>query len=101
MMESPTQAHSTTENTRIPSGNRAKLASLASVIGSNPIWKDRTWTYPTPTTDGAVTETLYGCEISDPYRSLEILENESTQKYIKEQNQVSLVVTFTKSVIDR
>jgi hypothetical protein len=53
-----------------------------------------------PLSNGGVVETLHGCEIADPYRSLEILEDESTQKYIREQNQVSLHILYESTMTD-
>ena len=64
--------------------------ALNSQLGLGSSWRDQKWEYPIAPSEGGVVETLYGCEIADPYRSLEILEDDSTQKYIREQNQVSL-----------
>jgi hypothetical protein len=85
-----TVAHSTTEQSRIPSGKKAELGhALSSELSRGTTWRGRKWAYPTAPTLGGVVETLHGCEISDPYRSLEILEDEQTQSYIREQNEVS------------
>jgi hypothetical protein len=83
-------AHSTTEQSRIPSGRKVELGTaLTSQLSLRASWRDRKWEYPIAPRDGGVVETLHGCEIADPYRSLEILEEESTQMYIREQNQVN------------
>jgi hypothetical protein len=83
-------AHSTTEQSRIPSGRKNELGiALTSQLSLKSSWRDRKWEYPSAPSDGGVMETLHGCEIADPYRSLEILEDDSTQRYIREQNQVS------------
>jgi len=83
-------AHSTTEQSRIPSGRKVELSTaLTSQLGLESSWRDKEWEYPIAPSHGGVVETLHGCEIADPYRSLEILEDDSTQRYIREQNQVS------------
>ena len=83
-------AHSTTEQSRIPSGRKVELSTaLTSQLGLESSWRDKKWEYPIAPSHGGVVETLHGCEIADPYRSLEILEDDSTQRYIREQNQVS------------
>lgn len=93
-------AHSTTEQSRIPSGRKVELGTaLTSQLGLES-WQDRKWDYHMPPRDGGVVETLHGCEIADPYRSLEILEDESTQKYIREQNQVSLHMLYESTKAD-
>jgi len=89
------QAHSTTEQSRIPSGKTVIGKGVESHHG--PIWRDRQWTYPVPPVSGVV-EKFHGCEIEDPYRSLEILEDDSTQKYIREQNQVSYAITIAERI---
>ena len=89
------QAHSTTEQSKIPSGRTVIGKGVQSDLG--PIWRDRQWTYPVPPVSGVV-EKLHGCEIEDPYRSLEILEDDSTQKYIREQNQVSYTIITAKKI---
>jgi hypothetical protein len=82
-------AHSATEQSRIPSGRKNELGiALSSQLSLRSSWRDKQWNYPSAPTEGGVVETLHGCEIADPYRSLEILEDDSTQKYIREQNQV-------------
>lgn len=88
-----TVAHSTTEQSRIPSGRKVALAGIDLRAQAKATWRDKGLKYPTAPIEGGVVETLHGCEISDPYRSLEILEDESTQKYIREQNQVSQLVS--------
>jgi hypothetical protein len=94
-------AHSTTEQSRIPSGRKVELGTaLTSQLGLGLSWQDRKWDYPMPPRDGGVVETLHGCEIADPYQSLEILEDESTQKYIREQNQVSLHMLYESTKAD-
>lgn len=107
-------AHSTTEQSRIPSGRKVELGTaLTSQLNFETSWRDRQWAYPMAPREGGVVETLYGIEVADPYRSLEILEDDSTQKYIREQNQVgahmvevnvgilmialSTVITFTST----
>jgi len=82
-------AHSTTEQSRIPSGRKVELAALSSQLVGKSSWQDQTWEYPQAPTSGGVVETRHGCQIADPYRTLETLEDEATQKYIAEQNQVS------------
>ena len=89
------QAHSTTEQSRIPSGRTVIGKGVESHHG--PIWRDRQWTYPVQPAGGVV-ETVHGCEIRDPYRSLEILEDDSTQKYIREQNQVTYAIITAKRI---
>lgn len=86
-------AHSTTEQSRIPSGRKIELGNaLNSQLGLASTWRDKKFQYPIAPTEGGVVETLHGCVISDPYRSLETLEDESTQRYIREQNQVSRLI---------
>lgn len=83
--------HSIGETSRVPSGPTSfkprDFLSTSGVAGTT--WKGRKWTYPTASTEGGVTHTLNGCEIEDPFRGFEVLESESTQRYIKEQNEVS------------
>jgi hypothetical protein len=94
-------AHSTTEQSRIPSGRKLELgAALSSQLSPRASWRHRKWDYPNAPSEGGVVESLHRCEIADPYRSLEILEHDSTQKYIREQNQVSLHMLYELTVAD-
>lgn len=89
--QSTTTPHSIGETTRVPSGPISFKSGGVSTNGKQGLsWKGQTWSYPTAPTEGGVTHTLNGCEIEDPFRGFEVLEAESTQRYIKEQNDVSL-----------
>jgi hypothetical protein len=46
-------------------------------------------TYPIPPNVGGVTEVIHGVKIEDPWRELETLESEETQRFIRQQNEVS------------
>ena len=50
-------------------------------------WSD--WTYPTGPSRGGVNELVHGVDVNDPWRDLENLESDETQRFIKEQNDVS------------
>lgn len=45
--------------------------------------------YPKPPSHGGRTDTINGIIIEDPWRALEMMESEATQKFIKEQNECS------------
>ncbi|WWC86998.1 uncharacterized protein L201_001880 [Kwoniella dendrophila CBS 6074] len=46
--------------------------------------------YPEPPKDGGVTEEIFGITVKDPWRSLEEIDSESAQKFIQEQNKLSI-----------
>ena len=74
-----------------------KMAAGHSKDGISPLKANGTVTvggkprqYPTPPQTGGVKETIHGIEINDPWRAFEELESDTTQNFIRAQNEVSL-----------